>query len=282
MQKLIVAIILLSATWGLAQTVMEDTNMTAATEFKEAPMLAEMVTAGTLPAVAERLPNPQDIMVVEGVDGIGEYGGTWHYVSWAGDIPNVKMVLYDPPIRWKPDYSGYEPGLAKKIEISEDGTQVTWHFREGVKWSDGQPFTMEDLRFWWEDMAKNADFKVVQVPWWGFNADGEPMEVTFPDDYTMVMKWDSAHYITPTILAQGFWEWEPLMTPAHYLKQFHPSYTDGATYEELEAKRKWWENPDFPTLFAWSVSEYIPAERTVLSRNPYYWKVDTEGNQPLH
>jgi len=271
--------LLFSASFAFAQTVMEDAMTTSATEFGEAPMLADMVAAGDLPAVAERLPVASDIAVVEGVEGIGKYGGTWHNLSGSGDISNIKMILYDGPIRWKPDYSGYETGLAKNITISEDGTEVTWTFREGTKWSDGEPFTMEDMRFWWEDMATNADFRVVQVPWWGFNTTGEPMSVTFPDDYTMVMKWDSPRYTTPTILAQGFWEWEPLMTPAHYLKQFHPTYTDSASYEDLEAMRKWWENPDFPTVFAWSVSEYIPAERTTLSRNPYYWKVDTEGNQ---
>jgi peptide/nickel transport system substrate-binding protein len=251
----------------------------SAQEYGEAPMLAEMVTAGTLPPVAERLPVAEDIMVVTPVDGIGQYGGTWHNVSWAADIPNIKMILYDPPIRWKSDYTGYEPGLAKAYEWSEDGTQVTLHFREGVKWSDGEPFTMADLQFWWTDMALNEDFKVVQVPWWGFNSDGTPMDVAFPDDYTMVMTWDRPQWITPFILAQGFWEWEPLMTPRHYLEQFHPTYNSSATYEELEAMRKWWENPDFPTLFAWHVTEYVAAQTTTLERNPYYWKTDTEGNQ---
>ena len=280
MQKLMILLsFLIFSIPVLAQTVMEDTMTTSASDFGEAPMLADEVAAGTLPPVAERLPEQADIAVVEVVDGIGQYGGTWHNVSWEGAIPNVKMTLYDGLIRWKSDYSGYEPGLAKKIETSEDGTQVTWTLRQGVKWSDGEPFTTEDLRFWWEDLAKNPDFEVVQVPWWGFNADGEPMDVSFPDDHTMIMTWESAHYITPTVLAQGFWEWEPMMTPAHYLKTFHPTYTEGATYEELETMRTWWENPDFPTIFAWHVSDYVPAEQTTLTRNPYYWKVDTEGNQ---
>jgi len=247
--------------------------------YGEAPMLAELVAAGSLPPVAERLPIPEDIFVVEPVDGIGQYGGTWHNVSWADDIPNIQMIAYDPPIRWLPDYSGYGPGLAKAWEWSEDGTSVTYHFREGVKWSDGEEFNMDDLRFWWEDLALNEEFDVITVPWWGFNSDGTPMEVTFPDNYTMTMTWDTPQWITPYILAQGFWEWQPLMMPEHYLKTLHPDYTEGATFAELELKIKWFQNPDFPTLFAWHVVEYTPAERTVLERNPYYWKVDTEGNQ---
>ena len=245
--------------------------------FGEAPMLAEMVAAGDLPPVEERL--PIDYQVVEPDESVGEYGGTWFNVTWEAKIPNIKMILYDPPIRWKDDYTGYEPGLAKAFEWSDDGTEVTLYFREGVRWSDGAPFTMDDLRFWWEDLAMNDEYKVVQVPWWGFNSDGSPMDVTFPDDYTMVMKWDSPQWITPYILAQGYWEWEPMMKPRHYLEQFHPSYADDVDYEIFELMDKWWENPDYPVLFAWRTVEYIPAERAVLERNPYYWKVDTEGNQ---
>jgi peptide/nickel transport system substrate-binding protein len=247
--------------------------------YGEAPMLADMVASGDLPAVEERLPVADDIVVVEGVDGIGQYGGTWHDVSSSQEISNIKMIAYDPPIRWLPDYSGYGPGLAKSWEWSDDGTSVTYHFREGVKWSDGEPFTMDDLKFWWDDLANDPDFKVIQVPWWGFNSDGTPMTVEFPDDFTVTMTWDRPQWITPFILAQGFWEWEPMMAPAHYLKTLHPKYSDQETYEALEKAQNWEQNPDYPTLFAWHVETYTPAERTVLVRNPYYWKVDTEGNQ---
>jgi peptide/nickel transport system substrate-binding protein len=260
---------------GESTTAEEKVEVTS--EYKEAPMLADMVAAGDLPPVDERL--PVDVQVVTPVDSVGQYGGTWFDVTWAADIPNIKMILYDPPVRWKPDYTGYEPGLAKSFEWSEDGSQVTYQFREGTKWSDGEPFTTNDLRFWWEDLATNEDYKVIQVPWWGFNSDGSPMEVTFPDEYTMVMKWDKPQWITPYILAQGFWEWEPMMKPRHYLEQFHPNYNASSDYAQLELKDKWYENPDYPVLFAWKTESYTPAERAVYVRNPYYWKVDTEGNQ---
>ncbi|HEY65443.1 MAG TPA: hypothetical protein G4O02_12830 [Caldilineae bacterium] len=246
-------------------------------KYNEAPMLAELVKQGKLPPVDERL--PEDIDVVPVQESIGQYGGTWHAVTWDPQLPNIKMWLYDPPIRWKPDYTGYGPGLAYKYEWSEDGKTVTLYFRKGVKWSDGEPFTMEDLKFWWEDLATNEDYKVIQVPWWGWKSTGEPMDVEFPDDYTMVMKWDTPQWITPYILAQGFWEWQPLMKPKHYLKQFHPKYNPDSDYDTLEQIDRWWENPDYPVLFAWRTVEYIPGERAILERNPYYWKVDPEGNQ---
>ena len=245
--------------------------------YAEAPMLAEMVAAGDLPAVDERL--PVDVDVVTPYENVGEYGGTWNTVTWCPDFCNIKMITYDPPLRWKDDYTGYEPGLAKDYEWSEDGTQVTLYFREGLRWSDGEPFTMDDMKFWWEDLATNDEFKVTQVPWWGFKSDGSNMDVEFPDDYTMVMTWDTAQWITPYIMAQGFWEWEPMMKPRHYLEQFHPTYNDEADYDMLDDMQVWYENPDFPTLFAWDVEEYTPGESWKLVRNPYYWKVDTEGNQ---
>ncbi len=246
-------------------------------KYKEAPMLAELVKAGKLPPVDERL--PKDPPVVVPVESVGQYGGTWHGVSWDNSIPNFKMKLYDPPVRWKPDYTGYEPGLAVSYEWSDDGKTITFRFREGVRWSDGEPFTMKDLKFWWGGVALNEEYRVIQVPWWARNSDGTPVTMEFPDDYTWVIKFDRAQWIMPYVLAQGFWEWEPLMKPMHYLQQFHPKYNPDGAYEELDKKDRWWENPDYPTLFAWHVVDYKVGELTTLERNPYYWKVDTEGNQ---
>ncbi len=242
----------------------------------EAPMLAEMVANGELPPLEERLPT--DVQVVEVVDTIGEYGGTWYNVASDSGMATIKMAFYDPPVRWKPDYTGYEEGLAKSFEFNDDGTQLTYHLREGVKWSDGAPYTTADWDFWWNDMANNEDYKVVSVPWWARNTDGTPFTIEFPDEYTVVMTWDSARWIAPYILAQGFWEWEPLMKPAHFLKQFHPNY-DGESYEELELQDKWWETPGYPTIFAWYCQDVTPGEKVTFVRNPYYWKTDTDGNQ---
>ena len=251
--------------------------------FAEAPMLAEMVAAGDLPPVEERLPVEEDIMVIAPVDGIGEYGGVWHSVSWWQGMGNISMAVYDPPVRWNRDYTGYEPGLLKSWEISEDGTQLTWNFRQGIKWSDGVDFIPAvDMAYWWE-LATNDDYKVTTVPWWGFDSDGTRMEVSFPDDYTMVMNWTEPHYISNFIVAQGFWEWLPMERPFHFLSQYDPNYTDGMTYEDLETVARnddWLMNTaGYPCLHAWCPTEVVPGERTVLTRNPYYWKVDTAGNQ---
>lgn len=243
----------------------------------QSPMLQELVASGDLPPLAERL--PADVLTVPVVESIGEYGGTWHHLDDGVDLGKMKMTLYEPHIRWKADYTGYEPGLVKSWDFEDDGNTLILHFREGVKWSDGDDFNMDDLKFWWNDLATNDDYKVMQIPWWGFKTTGDPMDVEFPDDYTMVFKWDSPHWITPFTLAQGFWEGMDHFKPSHHLEQFHPTYNSDASYDDLELADKYWETPGYPCLFAWCCSDVTPGERVFFERNPYYWKVDPEGNQ---
>lgn len=247
--------------------------------FKQAPMLDAM----DLPPVEERLPVAEDIKVITPWESVGKYGGTWNTVTWWEGAGNVKMKLYDPPVRWKADLTGYEEGLLIKMpEWSDDGKTITFTFRKGLKWSDGAPFTTADLKFWWEDLAQNEDYKTVSVPWWGRNSDGTPITMEFPDDITWVLKFDTPQYIMPYVLAQGTWEWEPLMKPAHFLKQYHPDYDGKAGaegYTELDLMDRWFDTPGYPCLMAWCLKEYKAGEYRILERNPYYWKVDTEGNQ---
>ncbi|MBN2389980.1 MAG: hypothetical protein JXR84_04610, partial [Anaerolineae bacterium] len=260
-----------------AATAVPKTEEPAVSQYHQAPMLDSM----DLPPVEERL--PLDIMVVQVVDSIGKYGGTWNDVTWYEGAGNIKMKLYDPPVRWKADLTGYEPGLLIEMPTwTDDGKTITFKFRRGIKWSDGEPFTTADLKFWWEDLAKNEDYKTVSVPWWGRNTDGTPITMEFPDDYTWVLKFDKPQYIMPYVLAQGFWEWEPLMKPAHFLKQYHPAYDGQAGaegYTELDLMDRWFDTAGYPCLMAWCLKEYKAGEYRILERNPYYWKVDPEGNQ---
>ena len=262
---------------GAAAPVLRMEEAAAASPFREAPMLAAMVAAGELPPVEERL--PKDYVTIPIVNEIGQYGGTWRTATWQAAFGNIRMIAYDPPVRWKADYTGYEPGLFKDWAFNDDGTEVTYTLREGLRWSDGAPFTTDDLRFWWEDLATNDDYGVITIPWYGFKSTGEPMDVEFVDDYTMKWTWDEPHWITPTVMAQGFWESEPLYKPRHYLEQFHPGLSETGDWEQFELLSDWLENPEHPTVLAWQTEKFTPGERTVLVRNPYYWKVDPAGNQ---
>ncbi len=247
-------------------------------KFNEAPMLRAMVAAGEIPPVEKRLPEEPQVIVP--VEEVGQYGGTWRLPYSDPYMGELRMIMYDPPVRYRRDSMGYIPGLAREWEFSNDGRTITFHFRKGVKWSDGYPFTTEDLRFWWEDLATNKDYGVVAPAWWAYNEDKTLAEVKFIGDYTMSLTFKEAHYLLPEILACGFWEWESLMRPKHYLEQFHPKYnSEMKDYSILQDKSDWHHNPDHPTLYAWITVEYRPGKGVTLERNPYYWKVDTAGNQ---
>jgi peptide/nickel transport system substrate-binding protein len=249
-------------------------------EFHEAPMLADKVASGDLPPVDERVSdNP---LVTAPVESIGQYGGTLHTASWWPEAGNVQLYFaVDAPIKWKADLTGYEPALAESYEWSEDGKIFTLHLRKGVRWSDGEPYTSEDWRFYWEDIANDEEYRVITVPGWLRNSDGTPITMEYPDEYTVVWTSDKAQWINPYYMAQGFWEFaKNMMKPAHYLKEFHPKYNSAMKYEDLEAADKWWQEPGFPCLFAWCMtSRAEDGSRYTYERNPYYWRVDTEGNQ---
>jgi peptide/nickel transport system substrate-binding protein len=251
-------------------------------EFKEAPELAEMVAAGTLPPVDERL--PEEPLVTTPVESVGKYGGSLMSASWWPEVGNVQLYFaVEAPIKWKADLTGYEPALVESYEWSADGKTFTMHMRKGLKWSDGTPYTTADWKFWWEDFAKNTEQKVWTIPAYLRNADGTPITMEFPDEYTIVWKsTDRALWVDPYFMAQGFWEFaKNFMKPAHYLKEYHPAYTTtGKTWEDYTNQDKWWQTPGYPCLFAWCLTELSEdGQNYTFGRNPYYWRVDTEGNQ---
>ncbi len=259
-------------------------------KFNEAPMLAELVAAGELPALEERL--PEDVMVIEPVEETGQYGGTLYlarvYLGYWGD--GISLLGLDNLFRIDYDLSTIVPGVAKAYELSEDKKTLTIHLRKGMKWSDGEPFTADDIMFWYEDIILNEDLTPVLPKQW--SPGDEPMEVKKIDDYTV-----SLHFAEPyaAILLQ-LAHWMYGIEPKHYLKQFHPKYAPIEELEEMakdagldywyqlfENKRRSWcgqplENPDLPTVLPYYLAKY-GTDISTFERNPYYWKVDTAGNQ---
>ena len=125
--------------------------------YNEAPMLAERVAAGELPPVAERL--PAEPAVIDPLEGIGVYGGE---LAGPTTSPNccgwdVSEMLMQKLFTIDTDLQSIIPNVARGYELSEDQTQLTIHLREGHKWSDGQPFTTEDFRFWLDDILYNEE-----------------------------------------------------------------------------------------------------------------------------
>jgi peptide/nickel transport system substrate-binding protein len=256
----------------------------AAPAAKEAPMLAELVAAGKLPPLAERL--PAEPLVVKPVEAVGKYGGTWRH-GWRGinDFHSFGRLVYEPMLRWPRDVKDpIQPGLAKEWSWSADGRELTLVLRKGLKWSDGEPFTVDDILFWWE--AIETDTNVTKAPHAEWVVNGKPMELEKVDETTIKLKFDAPNGLAETVgLAFHGNQW-PLgferfgfFAPKHYLEQFHPKYSQSADYKVFEEKANDY-NIERPVMTSWRISKYAAGDTEMIAeRNPYYWKVDPDGNQ---
>src|SRR5438094_2080614 len=210
--------------------------------FKEAPQLAELVKAGKLPPVAERI--GQDPLVIKPLKEIGKYGGTWRAgFTGPADFWNGFRCCSGPDHLMFWDYTGDRPvpNLAKGLEMQDGGKAWLVHLRRGMKWSDGKPFTADDFVFWFEDIYRNKD--LVPTPTAVMAINGKQGVIEKVDTYTVRFKFPEPYFMLPDVLAgstdlAGQWGAYRCMggfSPAHYLKQFHPKY---ANSEELDKKAK--------------------------------------------
>lgn len=270
------------------------------TEFNEAPELAEMVASGELPPVEERLPIREDLLVYEPLHEIGQYGGTWHRgFTGPGDGWNLLRCCsgIDSLLFQDPETLAPTPNVAKDWEISEDGTEVTVYLRQGLRWSDGEPFTADDIMFWYNDLYMNPE--IVANPSSTFTTPSGPGTVEKIDDFTVVFKFMDPYYLFEDYLASGGHAHTGssglgFYAPEHYLRQFLPQYAEGgeeavnklaqdAGFESwlqlLKDRNTWAKNVDLPVLTPWLIKIPLTEPVSVLERNPYYFAVDTGGNQ---
>ncbi|MCB0002365.1 MAG: ABC transporter substrate-binding protein [Anaerolineae bacterium] len=263
-------------------------------KYHEAPMLAELVATGELPTVDERLPAEP---LVEEAAQVGTYGGLLRRgFLGPSDHNNYTRLVYDALVRFSPDGGDVIPHIAKGWESNDDFTQWTVNLREGMKWSDGEPFTADDIMFWYNDIALNTDLSPTP-PGWLMNADGTVATVEKVNDYAA--KWTFAQPNTAFLLDLANKDGADksitnlAFAPAHYLKDFHPNYTDAAALDAVVKERgfeTWTElfavealphlRGSGPSTAAWvpdnsSVSDPV----FTLKRNPYYFAVDQDGNQ---
>jgi peptide/nickel transport system substrate-binding protein len=240
----------------------------------EAPMLTDMVKAGSLSPASERLPpNPK---IITPIDQVGLYGGTLRDCALGISGYICTNQYHDPLFEHPyPDWTSgpVEPNLAESWEFSDDGTVLTAHLRKGTKWSDGEPFTADDIRFLWEDIW--FEEKSLQSPPGAIKVDGEPPELAVVDDFTLQFTFPRAFYYAEINFASlPEWAW-----PKHYMEAFHPGYTSGATWETFSANTDWWAGRGGVILQAWMLEDYQADVGLRNTRNPYYFKVDTAGNQ---
>ena len=267
--------------------------------FKEAPQLAELVKAGKLPPVGERI--GQDPLVIKPLREIGKYGGTWRR-GFTGpfDTSNGHRVAQNDKLLYY-DYTGTKlvPNIARGWEVSPDGKVTTLLLRRGMRWSDGHPFTADDFIFWYQDLYLNKD--LVPTPLSVMMVAGKPIAIEKVDASTIRFVSPEPYYALPIVLASvwgighharfgrsalgGF-------APAHYLKQFHPKYVSETDLAKTVAELKLdsWvtmfknrndacRNADLPVVTPWKTTSPITTPTWILERNPYSVWVDTDGNQ---
>ena len=168
-----------------------------------------MLDSWDLPPVEERLPVAEDIMVIKPWDSIGKYGGTLLTATWWPEAGNVQLYFaVDAPVKWKADLTGYEPALVESYEFSEDGHTFTMHMREGLKWSDGKPWTVDDILYWWETMVggngKEKEFPSGLKPFEtppdeGRSGKGSLANFNKLDDYTLELVFDAPAPLTAAL-----------------------------------------------------------------------------------
>ena len=262
----------------------------AAAGYVETPIFAADVAAGKLEAVADRLPRTPSVVKMEGERRPGRHGGDLRMlVGRAKDVRMLvvygyaRLVVYDTNYELKPD-------ILEAIEV-EDGRIFTLKLRPGHKWSDGEPFTTEDFRYYWEDVANNLELSPAGPPR-DLLIGGEKARFEVVDETTVRYSWSRPNpFFLPRLAGAA-----PLFIyrPSHYLKRFHIRFADAKALEEAvtaSGRRNWaslhnrkdnmykFDNPELPTLQPWVNTSRPPATRYVAVRNPYYHRVDAAGRQ---
>ena len=287
MKRTTALFILLVSLFGLA----------LAQDYQQSPYLESQ----GLPPVAERLPaNPA---VIEPFEGLTDYGGTLR-VGINGNNPGWGGLWYiagwENLVFWTPDFSDVQPNIAESWDVSDDAREYTFHLRQGMKWSDGEPFTSADVMFYVEDILFNEELSPggVVADWLPSTTGGQ-LKVEAPDEYTVKFTFVEP-YGTFLLNLATFAGRQITWYPRHYLEQFHADYNE--TVSDLVAQEEgvetwpqlfnlkasgpsddtnnYFATPERPTLYPWLVTEPLGTGSQVrMARNPYYWKVDPQGNQ---
>jgi peptide/nickel transport system substrate-binding protein len=257
-----------------------------AQNFVEPPMLRLDVSTGRLPPVEKRLPQPP--LVVRAAEP-GRHGGTLHSLVGRSRDTRLfvvygyaRLVGYDRNLELVPD-------LLESFEMQE-GRIFTLRLRKGHRWSDGHPFTAEDFRYYWEDVANNKELAPAGPPK-DLLVDGQPPKFEVLSETAVRYTWHkpNPHFLPRQAGASPLF----IYRPAHYMKPFHKKYSEKVRKAEADgsAKRKWSavhnradnlyesDNPDLPTLQPWMNTTKPPADRFVAVRNPYFHRVDEQGLQ---
>ncbi|GAB3424266.1 ABC transporter substrate-binding protein [Flindersiella endophytica] len=256
----------------------------------QAPKLKAMVDSKQLPPLKQRLPVKP--MIVKPVEGPGSYGGVWRNGMIGTDSGRLSYALaYENLVRWNPQWTAPIPNVAESVSKNSDATEYTFKLRKGMRWSDGQPFTADDIVFAYTDVLSNQE--VNPDPYGLFHIGGENGKLEKVDDLTVTFTFAAPHGL---FLEQIASEPSNLLTrmPKHYLTKYHSEYDKEADKNAKAAKFSgwvealqaalWgdlqWQDIKLPRLHPWVPIDPISNSTQMrFERNPYYWKVDEDGNQ---
>jgi peptide/nickel transport system substrate-binding protein len=257
----------------------------------EVPSLAVQVVFGGLPPLAQRLPLVPRVVRLDADRQPGRYGGELRLLMGRGkDVRMINVYGYARLLGYDRNFE-LQPDIAQSIQVRES-REFTIVLRTGHRWSDGKPFTSEDFRYWWEDIAQDKVLSPFGPPS-VMRVDGELPRFEVIDERTVRYTWEKPNPFFLSALAGTHALY--IYAPAHYLKPFHKRYAaDAEQLQQLateKGQRDWtglhvnvfrpykFSNPKLPTLDPWLVSTRAPSVRFVFRRNPYFHRVDANGKQ---
>ena len=257
---------------------------------KEAPALADLVKSGKLPPVAERV--SEEPLVVKPVNEVGKYGGEQRGAAFGpktGQL-DTEAIRMQSLLFIEPDLKTLSPNILKAYSASEDFKTWTLTLRKGMKWSDGEPFTADDFMFWYNDILLNKD--LTPTPAVVYTVGGEVMKMTKVDDVTLKVEFAVGNPNFDLTMSKSHWNnW--MYAPKHYLEKWHKTYNPEADNVAKSEKFESWiqafqfhvdhsqaqQDTTLPDITPWVLNKIDELGNKYFARNPYYWKVDTDGNQ---
>ena len=264
----------------------------AVAKYSEAPTLAALVKAGKLPPVEERL--PENPLVEPVVEQIGTYGGVMRR-AFTGPVDgaNPMRMNHDSLLFFSMDGGEVVPQVAESWEVSDGGRVFTFKLRQGMRWSDGEPFSADDMMYWYENELLNKDLSPSGAGWMKPTASSDMGVLEKVDDFTVRFRFKDPYQVFPEVVAQrdvaGV---RAPYAPAHYRKQFHSDFISDADMKKMLAdesldnfaqlyklKVDYRKTVGPPIFGAWFPETSMSDQRFRMVRNPYYFRVDPEGNQ---
>lgn len=279
------------------QKISEIVTYKALDSYSQPAWLDKAVADGKLPAVKDRLPKEPQVVLTSGMkDGPGEYGDLWRGFSacptagwnrmagvsagWFGiesySVQHQSLVKTGPLFRADQDIEPF-PNLAKSWEWSSDGMSLTMKLIEGAKWSDGKPFTADDVIFTWEAYVSDPNVNSMRTLD-AFKYEEKDAKLEKVDDFTIKFTFGVAK---PLGVYNDISEYGFIISPMHALKEFHPKFSTKdpkPSYKDFENAMPADKLP-VATMGPWVPTEYKTDELMILRRNPYYWAVDEKGQQ---